>query len=98
MAGSYHLLTLFTLPIIATITSKANIYVCYRVVLQQYGCYENLIFDDPVGWIYFWHQGDVVLALSKTPGRGWVMGAVAGRQEGRYTIIFADGSKEEGIR
>lgn len=43
-------------------------------------------------------QGDVVLALSKIPGRGWQMGAVASRREGRYTIVFSDGTEEKGVR
>lgn len=39
------------------------------------------------------------MALSKTPGRGWQMGAVAARLgDGKYAITFADGSEEENIR
>lgn len=45
------------------------------------------------------NQGDLVLALSKTPGRGWLMGVVVARcSNGKYTIAFSDGSEEEGIR
>ncbi|CAM9312587.1 unnamed protein product [Ectocarpus sp. 6 AP-2014] len=43
--------------------------------------------------------GDAVLALSKTPGRGWVMGAVTARgSDGKYTISFADGTESDQIR
>ncbi|CAM9459906.1 unnamed protein product [Ectocarpus fasciculatus] len=44
-------------------------------------------------------MGDAVLALSKTPGRGWVMGAVTARgSDGKYTISFADGTESDQIR
>ena len=44
-------------------------------------------------------QGDAVLALSKKPGRGWMMGTIAGRTgNGVYKIEFSDGSEEDGIR
>lgn len=44
-------------------------------------------------------QGDVVIALSTVPGRGWMMGAVSARSaKGEYSIVFADGSEEKNIR
>lgn len=40
-----------------------------------------------------------MLALSDVPGRGWVMGAVSARgSDGKYTIVFADGTQSDQVR